>query len=250
VSIPDNDVQDPTRHSEVVVDRMDAIPYRFVPGGNQLTVRDDDGGPTTDVTGPVLESHRDLRVDRGGKRPAAVVYTPPTATDDVDGTVPVICTPPSRSAMPLGRTDVTCTASDAAGNTGTTSFTVTVRRVSSGGVFDIFGRHADVPCVEPDQLLWVIADGYSAGAQLTMFMETAAGDVIALPTITADRKGRVRTVVALPTAPDGDADLVMVGASGAVDLMRMMPIHLDAHRHQHHRWRYFMHSLVFDSLTC
>ena len=250
VTIPDNDIKEPTRHFRAVVDRMDAIPYRFVPGGNELTVLDNDGGVTTDSVPPVIARHRDLRVDRGGKRPAAVVFTSPAASDDVDGGVPVTCTPASRSVMPVGRTDVACSASDAAGNTATTSFKVTVRRVENGGVTDLFGRHADVPCVQQGQVLWVTAEGYSPGTQLTMFVETPGGDVLALPNATADRKGRIRAMVVLPAAPDGDADLVITGASGTSDLMRMMPIRLDAHRHRHRCWSYFMHTLAFDSLIC
>ncbi|QXE33812.1 HYR domain-containing protein [Streptomyces sp. GMY02] len=51
------------------------------------------------------------------------------ATDVIDGTVPVTCTPPSGSRFPIGRTTVTCTAKDKAGNTGrdTAVFTVVLR---------------------------------------------------------------------------------------------------------------------------
>src|SRR5258707_1916234 len=50
-----------------------------------------------------------------------------TASDLVDGgTDTVACTPASGSTFALGNTTVTCTAKDAANNTGTCSFTVTV----------------------------------------------------------------------------------------------------------------------------
>ncbi|MGW6204541.1 HYR domain-containing protein [Streptomyces sp. NPDC055089] len=42
-----------------------------------------------------------------------------TATDAQDGTLPVTCTPASGSFFPVGTTTVTCSATDAAGNTGT-----------------------------------------------------------------------------------------------------------------------------------
>jgi hypothetical protein len=57
---------------------------------------------------------------------AVVNYTPPTATDIVDGSVAGSCDKASGSVFPLGTTTVTCTARDAAGNIGTESFTVTV----------------------------------------------------------------------------------------------------------------------------
>jgi hypothetical protein len=54
-----------------------------------------------------------------------VNYPPPTASDNCPG-VTVVCVPPSGSTFPLGTTTVTCTATDAAGNTATCSFTVTL----------------------------------------------------------------------------------------------------------------------------
>ncbi|MFE9858726.1 HYR domain-containing protein [Streptomyces sp. NPDC005780] len=44
-----------------------------------------------------------------------------TATDAQDGTLPATCTPASGSFFPVGTTTVTCSATDAAGNTGTDS---------------------------------------------------------------------------------------------------------------------------------
>src|SRR5205823_4879107 len=42
----------------------------------------------------------------------------PQATDLVDGTVPVTCTPPSGATFPLGTTALICRATDLHGNTG------------------------------------------------------------------------------------------------------------------------------------
>jgi hypothetical protein len=50
-----------------------------------------------------------------------------TARDDVDGTIAVSCTPRSGSRFRVGRTRVTCTATDTSGNSATAAFTVTVR---------------------------------------------------------------------------------------------------------------------------
>jgi hypothetical protein len=52
-----------------------------------------------------------------------VTYAPPTASDNCPG-VTVVCVPPSGSPFPLGATSVTCTATDASGNTATCSFSV------------------------------------------------------------------------------------------------------------------------------
>ena len=54
-----------------------------------------------------------------------VNYMTPTATDNNPG-VTVSCNPPSGSSFSVGTTTVTCTATDAAGNTATCSFAVDV----------------------------------------------------------------------------------------------------------------------------
>lgn len=62
----------------------------------------------------------------------AVINYPVTAIDNVDGPVPFTCVPPQGSTFPIGVTTdgvttVTCSATDAAGNTGTGTGTMTVR---------------------------------------------------------------------------------------------------------------------------
>ena len=55
-----------------------------------------------------------------------MTYDVPTATDACDAAVEVVCTPPSGSTFPFGDTEVTCTATDNAGNATVCEFTVTV----------------------------------------------------------------------------------------------------------------------------
>ena len=57
----------------------------------------------------------------------AVVTFSASATDIVDGSVAVSCTPASGSTFAPGTTTVNCTATDAAGNTASGSFTVSVK---------------------------------------------------------------------------------------------------------------------------
>ena len=59
---------------------------------------------------------------------AVADWTDPTATDNCPGVL-VSCSPPSGSTFPVGVTTVTCTATDAAGNTDVCTFTVTVTDV-------------------------------------------------------------------------------------------------------------------------
>ncbi len=60
---------------------------------------------------------------------AAVTWTAPTATDIVDAAPSVACLPASGSTFAVGSTTVTCTATDASGNTATGSFAVRVTYV-------------------------------------------------------------------------------------------------------------------------
>lgn len=68
----------------------------------------------------------DVVVDATEPSGAVVTYAA-SAVDDIDGPVPVACTPPSGSTFPVDDTTVTCVASDAAGNEGSASFDVHVR---------------------------------------------------------------------------------------------------------------------------
>ena len=60
-----------------------------------------------------------------GQNSVAVTYALPTVVDNCSGTTPT-CTPPPGSAFALGTSVVTCTATDAANNTSTCTFSVTV----------------------------------------------------------------------------------------------------------------------------
>src|SRR5262245_12352897 len=56
----------------------------------------------------------------------AVTFPAPTVTDNCPGVITTVCNPPSGSTFPAGTTTVTCTATDAAGNMASCSFTVSV----------------------------------------------------------------------------------------------------------------------------
>lgn len=62
-----------------------------------------------------------------GQCGAIVNYPPPTVTDNCPGAT-AVCSPASGSFFPVGTTMVTCTATDASGNTSTCTFNVTVIR--------------------------------------------------------------------------------------------------------------------------
>lgn len=81
-----------------------------------------------DLTPPVLSSavSKTVRVPKKAKR-VRVRYAV-RAQDAVDGSIPVTCKPKSGSSFKIGRTKVSCTATDSSANTATATFTVTVKR--------------------------------------------------------------------------------------------------------------------------
>ena len=77
-----------------------------------------------DVTPPVV-TVESKTVEATGPGGATVSYDA-SAVDNVDGPLTPTCAPPSGSLFALGATTVTCEATDAAGNTGTGTGTITV----------------------------------------------------------------------------------------------------------------------------
>ncbi|MFN2476028.1 MAG: beta strand repeat-containing protein [Chthoniobacterales bacterium] len=84
-----------------------------------------------DTTPPTISNvPADMTKAATGPDGAVVTYNSPTAQDAVSGNVPVTCSPASGSKFPIGTTMVTCTATDAANNTASATFKVTVEAPS------------------------------------------------------------------------------------------------------------------------
>jgi large repetitive protein len=80
-----------------------------------------------DQTPPVITPPAQLPVTASATGPfGGIAVFVPTAIDNVDGAVPVTCAPSSGSTFPIGTTEVSCYALDAAGNRATASFDVVV----------------------------------------------------------------------------------------------------------------------------
>src|SRR5262245_21902723 len=99
-------------------------------GGETWTGTLDVPGLTFDLTPPTLTGAKakTVRPKKGAKNTR--VRFKVTATDDVDGVIPVSCTPSSGSRFHAGRTAVTCVATESSGNDGTAAFTATVKRAA------------------------------------------------------------------------------------------------------------------------
>jgi alpha-D-ribose 1-methylphosphonate 5-triphosphate synthase subunit PhnG len=81
---------------------------------------------TEDTTAPTLITPSGVIADATSPAGTSVTYTV-TATDDLDPSPTLTCTPLSGGAFPIGDTTVACTTTDAAGNVATASFSVHVK---------------------------------------------------------------------------------------------------------------------------
>lgn len=82
-----------------------------------------------DTTPPMIEKvPATITVETESSSGTVVNYADPTATDNIDGTDAVSCSPAPGQNFPVGQTKVTCHATDKAGNTSTATFTVTVNQ--------------------------------------------------------------------------------------------------------------------------
>jgi hypothetical protein len=80
-----------------------------------------------DTTPPTVTPPSDIsNVEATGSDGAKVTYGGATGSDLVDGSLTPTCLPASGSTFALGTTTVTCSATDAAGNTGAGTFKITV----------------------------------------------------------------------------------------------------------------------------
>src|SRR5574337_387645 len=79
-----------------------------------------------DITPPTITVPSPITAEATSHNGATVTYSV-SATDLVSGTVPVTCTPASGTSFGLGTTNVSCSATDGKGNTGSASFTIKVQ---------------------------------------------------------------------------------------------------------------------------
>jgi hypothetical protein len=121
--------------------------------------------PVVTVPGTI----RDLATSPAG----AVVSYSATATDVIDGALPVTCDPPSGSTFPIGTTTVTCTATDAVGNVGTATFQVMV----GGPVISQLSPNR-LPLSSTPQTLTIRGSSFAAGATVTIGLKTYPATVV------------------------------------------------------------------------
>jgi hypothetical protein len=125
-----------------------------------------------DTTAPVFNDISVATVEATGPNGAPVSYAP-TATDLVDPSPAVVCSPASDSVFPLGATQVTCTATDFTGNSVDKTITVNVADTT-----------APVVGAVPSQTIEATS---AAGAAYSWVVPTATDIVDGARPVTCDR---------------------------------------------------------------
>lgn len=162
-----------------------------------LTVGDNRGGTDSDTVtvfvrdkvAPVLTLPVDIETVTASLAGKAVTFGA-AATDDVDGVIPVNCSPASGATFPLGVTTVVCTATVANGNTAQGTFKVTVKAIGAisktrridferyPGPDGVLGTADDECTADGD----VMGDRYaSMGVSFRLTNSTTAGSAVVPP---------------------------------------------------------------------
>jgi hypothetical protein len=143
-----------------------------------VTISDDAAGNTEnaftvtvrDTTGPAVTVAGDVTAEATSAAGAAVAFSAATWTDAVDGSGTAACDRSSGETFAIGATTITCSQADAAGNTGSNSFTVTVRDTTPPVL-------ADMP---PNRTLEATG---TAGTAVAFPVPTASDTVTATPAV-------------------------------------------------------------------
>jgi hypothetical protein len=168
-----------------------------------------------DTTPPVLQVPSATTREATGPTGARVTFTS-SASDLVDGDVPVGCSPASGSTFPLGTTVVRCSASDLHGNRVTATFGVTVRDTTaprlalggSAGTYDVDGSvsisctatdAASTPTCSPTSFL-AAAASFTTGPHTVSFSATDAAGNHATAVATFEVKPTVGGMINLTNA--------------------------------------------------
>lgn len=174
----------------------------------------------SDTTPPVITAPENIVVEASGPSGTIVAFSA-TASDTVSGAVAVTATPPSGSNFPIGTTTVTLSASDAANNSATASFTVTVR----DSIAPLVNLPADqvIEATGPDgAVAWFTATASDVVGVASLTSSAASGSTfpigVTTVTITAtDATGNSTSAAFTITVRDTVAPVVNVPADQVIE---------------------------------
>lgn len=186
-----------------------------------------------DSTAPVLTLPTDITAEATSASGAVVTYSA-SATDNVDGAITPSCTPTSGSTFALGQNTVNCSATDAAGNTASGSFKVTVwdttaptnitfstTGVQDGGSYLRNFVPAAPTCAATDLVTAVptcVVTGYSNAAGTHTLTATATDAAGNSSTATMSYTVRTLTISAFGSPVDGNGVLNAIKGGNTVPL--------------------------------
>lgn len=137
----------------------------------------------------------DIVVEQVGNAAATVSYKNPTANDDIDGPVLVLCTPVSGSSFPYGLTAVLCNATDLASNVANASFNVTIQdtiapaatsvSIISNNTNPVYAKEGDVVTVSFTTSEPVNMPTATIAGKTATVVNTSGNDYTATYTLTA-----------------------------------------------------------------
>ena len=180
-----------------------------------------------DTTAPTWTVPADITEEATSASGAVVNYT--ASASDIVGVASSSCSPVSGSTFAIGTTPVTCTAADAAGNTGTASFNVTVEDTTaptwtvpaditeeatsaSGAVVNYTASASDIVGVASSSCSPVSGSTFAIGTTpVTCTAADAAGN-----TGTASFNVTVEDTIAPTWTVPADISVIATGLSGAV----------------------------------
>ena len=175
-----------------------------------------------DVTKPIVTVPASQTVEATGSEGATVSYDGATAEDDVDGALEVTCSKASGTVFALGKTTVTCSAQDAAGNIGDNSFTVTVADTTAPAVNVPANITKEATSAEGAAASFSASASDAVDGSVSTSCEPASGATFALGTTTVicsatDRAGNTGTDSFRVTVRDTTAPAVKVPANEVVE---------------------------------
>jgi hypothetical protein len=93
---------------------------------------------------PVITVTKNVKAEATGPNGAVVTYEA-SATDALDGSIPVTCAPASGSLFPLGKTAVSCVATNSTGKTDTATINVNVRDTQDPEILSVTPSETSLP---------------------------------------------------------------------------------------------------------